>query len=250
MLTETTVNKLQEMKLSVMAKAFRAQLTDPNLQGMSFEDRFGLIVDQEWTSRKNNHLKRLIEQARFSDPGACVEDIEYHADRNLDQTQIARLSSCDYIAERHNVILLGATGSGKTYLAYALGMSAIRNFLTVRYARLPDLLTELAIARGNGTYRKVIQQYKKPSLLILDEWLLYPLKEMEARDLLEIAEARYKRASTIFCSQFDIPGWREKIGDPILADAICDRIVHDSYSIVIDCKESMRKRKGVRENPA
>ncbi len=250
MLTETTVNKLQEMKLSVMAKAFRAQLTDPNLQGMSFEDRFGLIVDQEWTSRKNNHLKRLIKQARFSDPGACVEDIEYHADRNLDQTQIARLSGCDYIAERHNVILLGATGSGKTYLACALGMSAIRNFLTVRYMRLPDLLTELAIARGNGTYRKVIQQYKKPSLLILDEWLLYPLKETEARDLLEIAEARYKRASTIFCSQFDIPGWREKIGDPILADAICDRIVHDSYSIVIDCKESMRKRKGVRENPA
>ena len=250
MLTETTVNKLQEMKLSVMAKAFRAQLTDPNLQGMSFEDRFGLIVDQEWTSRKNNHLKRLIKQARFSDPGACVEDIEYHADRNLDQTQIARLSGCDYIAERHNVILLGATGSGKTYLACALGMSAIRNFLTVRYVRLPDLLTELAIARGNGTYRKVSQQYKKPSLLILDEWLLYPLKETEARDLLEIAEARYKRASTIFCSQFDIPGWREKIGDPILADAICDRIVHDSYSIVIDCKESMRKRKGVRENPA
>jgi DNA replication protein DnaC len=250
MLTETTVNKLQEMKLSVMAKAFRAQLTDPNLQGMSFEDRFGLIVDQEWTSRKNNHLKRLIKQARFSDLGACVEDIEYHADRNLDQTQIARLSGCDYIAERHNVILLGATGSGKTYLACALGMSAIRNFLTVRYVRLPDLLTELAIARGNGTYRKVIQQYKKPSLLILDEWLLYPLKETEARDLLEIAEARYKRASTIFCSQFDIPGWREKIGDPILADAICDRIVHDSYSIVIDCKESMRKRKGVRENPA
>ena len=250
MLTETTVNKLQEMKLSVMAKAFRAQLTGPNLQGMSFEDRFGLIVDQEWTSRKNNHLKRLIKQARFSDSGACVEDIEYHADRNLDQTQIARLSGCDYIAERHNVILLGATGSGKTYLACALGMSAIRNFLTVRYVRLPDLLTELAIARGNGTYRKVIQQYKKPSLLILDEWLLYPLKETEARDLLEIAEARYKRASTIFCSQFDIPGWREKIGDPILADAICDRIVHDSYSIVIDCKESMRKRKGVRENPA
>ena len=97
---------------------------------------------------------------------------------------------------------------------------------------------------------QVIQQYKKPALLILDEWLLYPLKETEARDLLEIAEARYKKASTIFCSQFDVPGWREKIGDPILADAICDRIVHDSYSIVIDCKESMRKRKGVKENDA
>ena len=106
---------------------------------------------------------------------------------------------------------------------------------------------ELAIARANGTFRKTIQQYKKPALLIIDEWLLYPLKETEARDLLEIAECRYKRASTIFCSQFDVPGWREKIGDPILADAICDRIVHDAYSVVIKCKESMRKRKGVSE---
>ena len=190
------------------------------------------------------------KQAKFAESGACVEDIEYHADRNLDQTQIARLSTCNFITERHNVLLLGATGSGKTYIACALGMAAARSFLQVRYVRLPELLTELAIARGNGTYPKVIQQYKKPALLILDEWLLYPLKETEARDLLEIAEARYKKASTIVCSQFDVPGWREKIGDPILADAICDRIVHDSYNIVIDCKESMRKRKGVKENEA
>lgn len=119
--------------------------------------------------------------------------------------------------------------------------------MSVRYVRLPELLTELAIARSSGNYRKVIAQYKKPALLIIDEWLLYPLKETEARDLLEIAEARYKKASTIFCSQFDVPGWPEKLGDPIIADAICDRIVHDSYSVVIECKESMRKRKGVTE---
>jgi len=248
MLTKNTANKLQEMKLSTMARAFKDQLTDTNISGLSFEDRFGLLVDQEWTSRKNNHLKRLIKQAKFSESGSCVEDIEYHADRNLDAAQIARLSTCDFISEKHNVLLLGATGSGKTYIACALGMAAIRNFVTVRYVRLPELLAELAIARGNGTYRKLIQQYKKPSLLILDEWLMYPLKDTEARDLLEITEARYKKASTVFCSQFDIPGWREKIGDPILADAICDRIVHDSYSIVIDCKESMRKRKGVNES--
>ena len=245
MLVENTANKLQEMKLSTMAKAFKEQLVNPNVSTLPFEDRFSLLVDQEWTSRKNNHLKRLVKQAKFSEPGACVEDIEYHADRNLDQTQIARLATCDYISERHNIMLLGATGSGKTYIACALGMAAIRDFLAVKYIRLPELLTELAIARGNGTYRKVIQQYKKPALLILDEWLLYPLKEAEARDLLEIAESRYKKASTIFCSQFAIPGWREKIGDPIMADAICDRIVHDSYSIVIKCQESMRKRKGV-----
>ena len=250
MLTENTVTKLQEMRLSAMASAFKEQMSDPNMAGISFEDRFGLLVDHEWTTRKNNHLNRLIKTANFAEPNACTEDIEYHADRNLDKTQIARLASCDYIAEHHNVMLLGATGSGKTYLACALGMAAVRRFLTVKYVRLPELLTELAIARSNGTFRKVIQQYKKPALLILDEWLLYPLKETEARDLLEIAEARYKKASTIFCSQFDVPGWRDKIGDPILADAICDRIVHDSYPLVIDCKESMRKRKGVQESEA
>lgn len=250
MLNENTISKLQEMHLSVMAKIFKDQLSDPNMNSLSFEDRLGLIVDAEWVSRKNNHLKRLIKNANFSDTEACIENIEYHSDRNLDKAQITRLGTCNYIAERHNVILLGATGSGKTYLACALGMAAARNFMSVKYVRLPELLVELSIARNNGTFQKVIQQFKKPALLIIDEWLLYPLKETEARDLLEIAEARYKKASTIFCSQFDIPGWREKIGDPILADAICDRIVHDSYPIVIDCKESMRKRKGVVETDA
>ena len=245
MLTETTVTKLQEMHLGNMAKAFKDQLTDHSVAELSFEDRFGLIVDQEWLCRKNNHLKRLIKNASFAESGACVEDIEYHADRNLDKAQIARLAACNYIAEHNNILLLGATGSGKTYLACALGMAAVRNFYTVKYIRLPELLTELAIARNNGTFRKVIAQYKKPSLLILDEWLLYSLKDTEARDLLEIAEARYKKASTIFCSQFDIPGWCGKIGYQLIADAICDRSVHNAYRIVIECKESMRKRMGL-----
>ena len=148
MLTENTVSKLQEMKLTAMARAFNEQLTDTAISDLSFEDRFGLLVDQEWTSRKNNHLKRLIKRAKFSEPGACIENIGYHSDRNLDKTQIARLASCNYITEHHNVILLGATGSGKTYLACALGMAAARNFLTVRYVRVPELLTELAIARA------------------------------------------------------------------------------------------------------
>jgi DNA replication protein DnaC len=248
MLTENTANKLREMHLSVMAAAMKEQMTDPRFQSMSFEDRFGLIVDKEWCARKSNHLRRLVKQAGFSEQGACVEDIEYHPDRNLDRNLITKLSTCNYIAEHHNVMLLGATGSGKTYLACALGMAAIRNYLTVKYIRLPELLTDLAIARGSGTIRKVMTQYKKYSLLIIDEWLLYPLKETESRDLLEIVEARYKKASTVFCSQFDVPGWREKLCDPILADAICDRIVHDSYTILIECKDSMRKRKGIMED--
>ena len=139
---------MYEMRLTAMAKAFKDQLTDPNISKMSFEDRFGLLIDQEWSSRKNNHLKRLIKQAKFAESGACVEDIEYHADRNLDQAQIVRLSTCNFITERHNVLLLGATGSGKTYIACALGMAAARSFLQVRYVRLPGCLQSLPLPVG------------------------------------------------------------------------------------------------------
>ena len=139
MLNENTVTKLQEMRLSAMASAFKTQMTDPGMAEMSFEDRFSLIVDHEWTIRRNNHLNRLIKKAGFAEYDACVEDIEYHADRNLDKTQISRLATCNYIAEHNNILLLGATGSGKTYLACALGMTAVRNFYTVKYIRLPEL---------------------------------------------------------------------------------------------------------------
>jgi DNA replication protein DnaC len=205
------------------------------------------MVDAEWTSRKNNRLKELIRRANYSISAACLEDVEYHSDRKLNKALITRLESCDYIREYHNIIILGATGSGKTFLANAFGMTASRNFIAVRYARLPDLLGELAIARAEGNYQKVIKSLKQVKLLILDEWLLYPLKESEARDLLEITEARYKKASTIFCSQFEVADWHHKIGEPTLADAICDRIVHDSHTIVIGGDDSMRKRKGIIE---
>lgn len=248
MITESTVMKLHEMKLGKMAQAFQEQLTNNNFQGLNFEERFGLLVDTEWSGRKNNRLMRLVKNAGYAISSACVEDIEYHDDRRLDRTQIARLASCNYINECHNIIVMGATGSGKTYLSNALGVAANRNHLPVRYIRLPDLLGELAVARGLGTFRKAIKPYKQVKLLIPDEWLLFPLKESEARDLLEIVEARYKTASTIFCSQFRLEGWHEKIGDPTLADAIADRIVHDSYKIVIEGKDSMRRRKGLSES--
>jgi DNA replication protein DnaC len=245
MLDNNTVTKLREMRLGTMASAFCNQLAGSDLSNMAFEERFGILVDAEWDTRRNNRLDRLIRAAGYSAPEACLEDIEYHADRNLDKAMLTRLGSCNYIRERHNVIILGATGSGKTYLANALGMAASRNFYAVRYIRLPDLLGELALARADGSYSKTVRTYKKADLLILDEWLLSPLRDNDAREILEITEARYKKASTVFCSQYDVGGWHEKIGDPTLADAICDRIAHDSYTVVIEGNESMRKRKGI-----
>lgn len=234
------------MHFGVMAQAFYDQMKNGNFAEMPFEERFGLLVDAEWATRKSNRMTRLIKKADYAITTACVEDIEYHPDRKLDKAQITRLATCNYVQEYHNIIILGATGSGKTYLSCAFGMAASRNFYTVKYVRLPDLLSELAISRGDGTYRKVIKQYKQVKLLILDEWLLFPLKESETRDLLEIVESRHKRASTIFCSQFDVAGWHLKIGEPTLADAICDRIVHDSYTIMIE-GDSMRKKKGIND---
>ena len=246
MLNDNTISKLHEMRLSVMAQAFRDQMKNSGFHSMSFEERLGLLVDAEWAVRKNNRMARLIKQADYAISAACVEDIEYHPDRKLDKAQITRLATCNYIQDYHNVVILGATGSGKTYLSNAFGMAASRNFYSVKYVRLPDLLSEFTIARGEGSYRKIIKQYKQVKLLILDEWLLFPLKESEARDLLEIVEARHKKASTIFCSQFDVAGWHLKIGETTLADAICDRIVHDPYTIMIE-GDSMRKRKGILE---
>lgn len=246
MLNNETIAKLNEMHMGTMATGFAAQLADPQFQNLSFEERFSILVDAEWSSRKSNRLTKLIKKAGYSDSGAAVEDIAFTPERKLDNAQILRLSSCSYIQQAQNVIILGATGTGKTYLACALGMAANRNFYEVKYMRLPDLLVEIAIAREAGTYREVMKKYKKVSLLILDEWLLYSLTESEARDLLELIEVRNKVSSTIFCSQFDVNEWHASLYDPTMADAICDRIVYNSHTVKIE-GDSMRKKAAIAD---
>ena len=256
MINETTTNKLMEMHLTAMATAFHQQQGDKKVGNISFEDRFGMLVDIEYTSRKNNRFKRLIHNAELEQADACMSGVDYHSGRKLNKTLINRLASCEYIAENRNIFITGATGSGKTYLACAFGMEACRQYFRVKYVRLPDLLVDLQCAKETGNYINTMKKYTKPTLLILDEWLLMPLTEPEARNVFELIHKRRKKTSTIFCSQFRESEWYNRLCDSqqenTLADAIMDRISYDSYKINIECLDpskdiSMREVYGMKQ---
>lgn len=198
MTNQSTTNKLIEMHLTSMADAFRIQMNDPTMKEVPFEDRFGMLVDVEYTNRKNNRLKRLIRQAEFEQPNASIAAIDYHSGRKLNKALISRLATCEYISEYRNIFITGATGSGKTYMACAFGMEACKQFFSVKYIRLPDLLLDLQAAREAGTFQTTLKKYTKPSLLILDEWLLLKLTEPEARNLFELIHKRRKNLPPSF----------------------------------------------------
>ncbi len=235
MTNQATIDKLIEMKLTSMADAFRIQEGDPSMKEVSFEDRFGLLVDMEYTNRKTNRLKRLIKNAQFDQPSASITDINYTSGRKLNKDLIKRLASCEYIADYRNIFITGATGSGKSYMACAFGMEACKHYYSTKYVRLPDLLIDLKTAKNNGTYRKVMTKYANPILLILDEWLLMKPTQEEQQGIFWLLHHRRRRAATIFWSQYTKDGWYEQLGGDAspLADAILDRIVHDGYVIDI-----------------
>ena len=197
MTNEATINKLIEMHMTPMADAFRNQLKDNTMKDIPFEDRFGMMVDIEYTTRKSNRLKKLIKDAGMEQPDASIAAIDYQSGRKLNKALITRLASCEYITECRNIFLTGATGSGKTYMACAFGMEACKQYYTVKYVRLPDMLLELQAAREEGNFPSVLKKYTKPTLLIIDEWLLMKLSEAEARNLFELIHKRRKKSSSL-----------------------------------------------------
>ena len=242
MLMHNTLETLRSLKLHGMAQALEEQQATPTSQALAFEERFALIVDRERLYRDNQRRTRLLRGARLKVAQACVEDIDYKAARGLDKRQIATLASGEWIQRSQNLLLTGATGSGKTWLACAFAQQACRQGRSVLYWRVPRLFEELHVAHGDGSYMKLLKQIEKAALIVLDDWGLTALSTQDRADLLEILDDRVNTRSTLIASQLPVDTWHTYLGEPTLADAILDRLVHHSHRIHIKIHgDSMRK---------
>jgi DNA replication protein DnaC len=241
MLNQQTIEKLYALKLTGMAEALKEQLPQPDIQRLSFEERFGLIVDRQCSWKEDRRLNRYLKEAKLK-LDACVEDIDYQTPRGIDQSVIMRLVSCDWVRHHQNIIITGATGTGKTFLACAIANKGCREGYRTFYIRSPKLYYELAVSRGDGSYGKMINKLARTQILIIDDLGLAPMTDSERRDLLEVIEDRHGNASTIITSQLPIENWHEHIGDPTIADAILDRLIHNAHKINLK-GVSMRKKR-------
>jgi DNA replication protein DnaC len=230
-----------------MAETWQAQQRDTAVGALSFDERFTLIVDAEYLARDNRRLARLLKEAELRIPNACMEDVDTSAARGADRGMLRQLATCAWIADHLNVLVTGATGVGKSYLSSALGQAACRRGLRVVYKRVPRLFDEIALARADGSFARLLGRLAKADLLVLDDLGLGTPTEAHRHDLLEVLEDRYGRSSTVVTSQLPVAKWHEWIGDPTVADAVLDRLVHNAYKL--DLKgPSKRKEKTTTTN--
>ena len=245
MLNEPTLDKLKAMRLYAMAAAWLEQQGDPEVAGLSFDERFGLLVDIEWIDRDNKRMKRNLRSAKLRLSQACIEDIDYAPERKLDKAVVRQLATCRWVHEHRAVVITGATGTGKTYLACALAQQAIRRGKKAVYRRAPRLFDELLLSHADGSYAKVLARIAKIDVLVIDDLGMAPLKEMERHDLLEVLEDRAGNRSTIIATQLPVKRWHEAIGEATVADAICDRVLHAAYRL--ELKGPSRRKRVARE---
>ena len=232
MLTHPTIEHLHAMHLAAMAQAFDQQRGSPQHAALPFDDRFGLLVDAEWTAREQRRLTQRLRNARLRYP-ASLEDVDFTTPRGLPRDVVLSLGTGTWIREHHNLLLTGPTGIGKSWLACAFVESACRRGFTAAYVRAPRLLHELAVSRGDGSYVRLLTKWAKLDLLAIDDWLLAPLTDAERRDLLEVIEDRSERAATLIASQLPPTAWHAAIGEPSVADAICDRLIHRAHKLAL-----------------
>lgn len=249
MLTHETIERLQAMRLRGMAEALREQLPDANLHRLSFEERLGLLVDRQWNWRQNRALERRLREGRLQGP-ACVEDLDFRAGRGLERSLVRSLTTeSSWVREHQNVFLIGPTGTGKTYLARAFGQKACRDGYTALFTKASQLFRELALARADGSYSKLLYRLARVEALIVDDWAMAPLSETERRDFLEICDERCQARSTLLTSQLPVAAWHAQIGDPTLADSILDRLVHNAHRLELK-GESLRKQRAAQPVPS
>jgi DNA replication protein DnaC len=247
MLIHPIIDNLKALRLNAMARVLEEQMQMPEIESLSFEERLGLLVDREASDRENRRLTTRLRKARLRQ-NACIENIDFRHPRGLDKSLMTKLFSCDWIKDSNNLFITGPTGTGKTFLACALAHKACREGYTVQYIRIPRIFQELHIAKGDGRYGKLLKEFAKTKLLFFDDWGLTKMADESRHDLLEILEDRHAMASTLVTSQFPVSKWHELIGDPTLADAILDRLVHSAYKIELK-GGSMRKKNSLLTKP-
>jgi DNA replication protein DnaC len=245
MLNEPTIEKLKALRLDALADAWQQQQAEPGIAKLSFDERLAMLVDAEWMHRENKRLTRCLKEAKLRLSQACIEDVDYPARRELDRAVIRQLATCRWVAEHQDIVVTGATGTGKTYIACALAHQACRKGHRAIYRRASRLADELALARADGSYARLLTKLARADVLVIDDWGHAPMKDQERRDLVEILDDRHGLRSTIMTSQLPVAKWHDHIGDPTNADAICDRVLHGAHRITLK-GPSRRKEKAAK----